>query len=153
MSTCITLGTATPNLSDDTEVKVVAKVVHEYEGLAHTCPGCSVALATNDCLDHKPETGKGAIPWEGKDAVTTVIGPRALELSVVVEKSVVDGTNVKATNTYMTKLSDEDSAAVVVKERGKAAIAEEYLATGGSGLVAREISLRKVLILAKNTGA
>lgn len=109
-------------------------------------------MTTNDNVEHKPETGKGAISCEGMDAVTTVIGSRAVELSVVVEKSVVDGANVKATNTYITKFSDEESAAVVVKERGRAAIAEEYLATGGSGVVAREISLCKVSILAKITG-
>lgn len=147
------MGTAAVRFLDDTEVKVTAEVVHEYAGFAHTRPGCSVALATNDRLDHKPEPGKGTASCEGKDSMTTVNGSRAVFVSEVVEKSVVDGADVKATNTYMTKFSDEESAAVVVKEIGKAAIAEEYLATGGSGGVARERSLEKVFAFAKCTGA
>lgn len=136
MSTCMTLGTMATAFVDDTEVCVRACVVHEPEGLAHTCPGCSVMLATNDYEDHEPKTGCGAAACEGLDAITTVRGSTAVEVSEVVEVSVVDGTDVEATNTYMTKLSDECSAAVSVKKIGCAAIVEEYLTTGGSGEVA-----------------
>lgn len=138
---------------DDAEVCVVAYVVHDHAGLAHSWPGCSVALATNDREDHKPETGKGTAPKEGMDAITPVIGSEALELPEVVKTSEKDGTLVEATNTYITKLTDEESAAVLVIKMKKAAIAEEYLATGGSGSVAVEAPREKVLIKTTCTGA
>ncbi len=53
--------------------------------MAHSCPGCPVALATID-EDELPTTGKVKMAVNnGIDVITTVIGSTANEVTSVVE--------------------------------------------------------------------